>query len=98
MTTRPYAFEVDCENFEAALEVASSMSADLKRSAYYPLFVINQDTNECMRIVRAMGSGAIDYDGPEYAVSRSAFTVAGIETKDEYFNEPKTAEIKTNDC
>ena len=93
LTTRPYAFEFDGEDVKSALEVASSMSSDLNRSYYMPQFLINLETDECLRIVRAIGSDAIDYDGPEYAVSSSAFVIAGIETKDEYYKEPQTAEM-----
>ena len=90
LTTRPYAFEFDSVDVKAALEVASAMSDDLQRSAYYPQFLVNQDTNECLRVVRALGSDAVGYEGPEYAVSTSAFTIAGVETPDEYYI--KTAE------
>jgi hypothetical protein len=93
LTTRAYAFEFEGEDVKAALKVASDMSEDLQRSSYYPLFLINQDTNECLRVVRALGSDVRGYEGPEYAVSPSAFVVAGMETPDEYYSKPQTAEM-----
>jgi hypothetical protein len=93
LITRPYAFEFDSEDVKAALEVASDMSEDPQRSSYYPMFLINQDTNECLRVVRELGSDVVGYEGPEYAVSPSAFVAVGIETPDEYFQEPQTAEM-----
>jgi|SaaInlStandDraft_1057018.scaffolds.fasta_scaffold86768_2 hypothetical protein len=82
LSSKAYATNLNEESVEAALRTAVTMEDE---TGYRPHFVINVDGGECLRVIRAKGSDAVGYSGPEYDVSDTAYDIVGIETLDEYF-------------
>ena len=81
-SSKPYATGLDEESVEAALSRAVTMEDE---TGYRPHFLISLNDGKCLRVIRAKGSDAIGYSGPEYEVSETAYDIVGIETLDEYF-------------
>jgi hypothetical protein len=89
-TTRPYVTKIDVDTVTAALAYASEMN-DETRSHYVPDFLFNEETNECLRVVRAKGSDIFGYSGPEYEINDTAFSIVGVETPDGFMIENETS-------
>jgi hypothetical protein len=91
-TTLPYMVKLDDSSIEDALNACATMSADVTRDMYTPYFIVDLDTGESYRVMRARGHLRSDYDGPKYEISKTAFVRVGSETPVEYFDEPEQEE------
>ena len=82
--TLPFVVSVDEETVEQALAKAASMEEG--RNILQFTFIVDLKTEEVSRVSR-------DSDGGWLASDTAFDTNIGIETTDEYFEEPQTAEM-----
>ena len=91
-TTLPYIVKLDDSSLEGAVEVFETMNADVKRDMYTPFFIVDLDSGESYRVMRATGYLESGYVGPKYEISKTAFVRVGSETPPEYFDELEEGE------
>ena len=85
-TTLPYAVMIEAESLEAATNVAVEMKDSPDRILFQPHLMANLETGEVVRVVW-------DRDSNGYISIDCAFDKFGIETPNEYFTMPQTAEM-----
>jgi hypothetical protein len=86
-STLPYAVSVDAENLDGALEATVSIKNSPSRNLFQPHLIASLDTGEVKRMVWCK-----EVDG--YVLIDCAFDQFGIETPNEYFTMPQTAEMQ----
>ena len=91
-TTLPYIVKLDDSSIEEALSAVAKMDEDVTRDMYTPFFIIDMDTGESKRVMRARGHLEPDYEGPAFEVTDSAFMRVGSATPPEYFDDPEAFE------
>jgi len=91
-TTLPYMVRFDDSSIEEALAACATMDKDVTRDMYTPFFIVDLDTGESYRVMRARGHLEPDYEGPAFEVTDSAFMRVGSATPPEYFDDPEEFE------
>jgi len=90
-TTLPYAVIINADSLEAATSVAAEMKESPDRVLFQPHLMADLETGDVVRIVW-------DSETQGYISIDCAFDQFGIETPNEYFTTPQTAEMQVNDC
>lgn len=85
-TTLPYAIQIDADSLEAATSVAAEMKDAPDRILFQPHLLANLETGDVVRVVWDEEKGG-------YISVDCAFDQLGIETPNEYFTMPQTAEM-----
>ena len=86
-TTLPYAVMIDADSLKAATSVVADMKKSTSRVLFQAHLMANLETGEVVRVVwDGASNGYISVD--------CAFDQLGIETPNEYFTMPQTAEIQ----
>ena len=86
-TTLPYAVTIDADSLGAAISVAADMKESPDRILFQPYLMADLETGNVARI-------AWDRESESYISVDCAFDKFGIETPNEYFTMPQTAEMQ----
>ena len=84
--TLPYAVSIDTDDFNGAVTTAMEMKESKDRNLFHTHLIANLDTGEVKRMVW-------DKEADGYVLIDCAFDKFGIETPNEYFTMPQTAEM-----
>ena len=87
--TLPFVVRIDGESVEQVLSKAAEMEEG--RNMLQFTFIIDLETQEVKRVSRSS-------DGGWLATDTALDSDLGVNTKDEYFEDPQTAEMTANDC
>ena len=85
--TLPYAISLDAESLDGVLEATVSIKDSASRNLFQPQLIVSLDTGEVKRMVW-------DKEADGYVLIDCAFDQFGIETPNEYFTMPQTAEMQ----
>jgi hypothetical protein len=84
--TLPYAVSLDTADLDGALTASMEIKESNDRNLFHTHLIVNLDTGEVKRMVW-------DKEANGYVLIDCAFDKFGIETPNEYFTMPQTAEM-----
>ena len=84
--TLPYAVNIEADSLSAATSIVADMKESTERNLFQPYLMADLETGNVVRIVW-------DNESEGYISVDCAFDQFGIETPNEYFTTPQTAEM-----